>query len=302
MQLLHVSARQGGDQAAVQPAGEEGAHRHVAHQPLHDGLLQRLAQPRGRRGLIRLAGLGKAQRVVAAKAGVRVVTDARGKFGNLVHDSGQRLLLRGKDEGARPVAIVEGLDADGITRQKQRAAVRDGEGEHAVKPLRRPGAMLRVKMQRRLAVAPGLKGVPRRKLLAQSREVVELPVGHDGPPAPVIDGLVASDGVHDGKTAVAERTVPDGVHPLRVRPAMGQAFHHLPHQRVVVFAPDARYAAHGRSLGRCCAMQPIAFPAMREARLDPFMAAPRSCACPACGAARPARRTRTAAAACRADR
>ena len=138
--------------------------------------------------------------------------------------------------------IVQRLDAEMIpgAEQRLRAAVPDGEGEHAPQPGQKVFAPLLIAVEQHLGVRPGGKSVPGGfQLLGQLLKIVNLSVkDHNKVFVLVEHGLFSALQVNDGQPPLAQRGGAFHKLALSVRPAMGDEVHHLL-QNLLHFGPLA---------------------------------------------------------------
>ena len=260
---LDAAARGAGherhDRRRVEPAREEGAERHVGHEPpldrgleqrpeallglgvahrLRDGVAARKARPPV--ALRRLgARLGRHQRVSRRQSAdsaverprrrnVAVGQEERQRRGvALVRDlrvRQERLRLRGEGEEPRPVVVEERLLARAVAREQQAALARvpQREGEHAVELRDGSIALLLVEVQDHLAVALALEAVAALEAAPQLAEVVDLAVEDEPQRAVLVRHRLARGvgEVDDREPPMAEPDRAFEVNALAVRPAV----------------------------------------------------------------------------------
>lgn len=257
--LPRLAPRRGGecdDGATVHPAGQEGAQRHIRHQPRADGSGEaggQLGHGFGGRGghaggrLPVAAGLRAGllapcqQQVVGGRQAVDGGMDGGGvghvAEGQVVIDRGgvQRAGDFGQGEqgglfageGQRAVRQPGGqqrLFAHAVARQQQRAlgAVPQPDGEHAVQPVEHADAPLPPAMDDRLRVGPGAEDVAvRLELRTQGGVVVDFAVErHHHLAVRAEHGLRAPGQVDNGQPPVAEAQMRLGMKAVAVRAAM----------------------------------------------------------------------------------
>ncbi len=229
---------QRGHRGRVEPAGEQGAARHVGHQLPGDDVLQQLAHVRDR-GLLAVGVLGGLQLPVRAfpqPVAVEHGQVAGAQFAHALPDGeagglgegedlpqpvraddggGQRvgedrLGLGAEQDAVVGLVVVEGLDAHPVADHDELLGPRvpDGEGVHAVELVGQLFAPLQVAAEHDLGVGVGLEPVAAAaQFVAELDVVVRLAGVHHRDRAVLgagLHGLRAAREVDDGEPAVAE--------------------------------------------------------------------------------------------------
>ena len=261
-----VRPGQGGDDAGVDAAGQEGAHLHVADLVGLDGLGDNL--PDLGRPPLQGHGLGvEGEAVVGGELGVPVPVEEIVAGEQAVHplekglvEGGilegevelqsvgvelllearvgqEALALRAEEKQFPHLGVVEGLDAEGIPGAEQLLflPVPDDEGKHTPQLLQHPRPPLHVAVEHHLGVAVGAEAVALgNQLLPQLPEVVGLAVvGDDVSPVGAEDGLLPLLQVEDGQAAVGDAAMLVGVLPLAVGAPVADGVAHGPQGRFV---------------------------------------------------------------------
>ena len=256
--------RHGGDDAGIQPAGEEGADGHVADQLPPDGVFHQIPDVGHGVRLVLLMGPGGEGPVFFQPQAVPAEGPALAgqEFMDIAENALSRRPPRADEDQLRHAALIDlrrhrrvfeqglelrgehqpapgrqgeeqGLDAHPVPGQEQRLRLRlpDGEGEDAVEPLHAVLAPLQIGFQQHLGVrVAGKAPARRRQLPPQVLRVVELSVVYQctGPVLPAgRHGLAAVHRVNDAQPRVGQLRVGGEKQPLLVRPPPPQGRLHL---------------------------------------------------------------------------
>ncbi len=270
--LLAQLGEQGHQQAGVEPAGEQHAHRHVgdlvapAHRPAQQfvggfdpflfavGVRQAIGGERPVTAAGAMAVTVDAQPVGRAQLAHPAQNGARRRHhpmeGELemdgfgvetgVHPAGgeQRLGVGGETETLVVAGPVAGFDAEAVAGQKETAVahVPDRQGEHAMETGRRLLAPFPIGLEDHFGIAVGKEVIALvLQLGAQLRIVVDGAVEDQGQPQLLVHhGLVGALGkVDHGQAAVAETQGAVAVAAAVVWAAGTQPFGHGGHRRQV---------------------------------------------------------------------
>jgi hypothetical protein len=237
-----VARHEGHDRRRVEPPGEEGAERNVAHHLHAHGVVEALGElgdvARARRAARRtrlavgrrpVAPLGELARAPRRRAPGRELADAAEERARTRHVAIRKVVPDGREVhlGTRAGQRQQRLDlgsevqvlallqqeerllAEAVAREEEHAAARvpDGEGEHAAQALHHALAPVLPGAQQHLGVRGRREGVARSlELGAQLAEVVDLAVERERQARRrVAHRLVAAARIDDGEAAVPQQ-------------------------------------------------------------------------------------------------